>query len=227
MFCNFCGAPNPDVAAFCNKCGKPLARTVAAPAAQPVAPPVQAQPITRVAEVTPAAMSGAAVAPISSVPIEAPRAVAPVSSAAQLSGVPRAGALSPEARTEFRNGLTAEVNRQIEGKCIPAMLAAWIFTLVIVARFTITWFGTQAGLGIAVVAAFASAGGIVSPFVKSRLENKYLRPIADLSDEMLVNRYNEAKADRRAAGTRTAISWAVIAIIVFVLIIAWVAAQRH
>jgi hypothetical protein len=69
--------------------------------------------------------------------------------------------------------------------------------------------------------------GIVFKVVKGALEDKYLRPIADLSDEMLVNRYNEAKADRRAARTRTAISWAVIAIIVVVLIIAWVAAQRH
>ena len=119
------------------------------------------------------------------------------------------------------------MRRRIEGKCFPAALAAWIFTLIIVAHFTITWFGTQTGLIIAVVIAFVSAGGIVSPIMKSMLENKYLRPIADLSDEMLVNRYNEAKADRRAAGTRTAISWAVIAIIVFVLIIAWVAAQRH
>ncbi len=131
------------------------------------------------------------------------------------------------ARAQFTEGLVAEVNRQIQDKVIPAGLAAWIFTLVIVAHFTITWFGTRTGLIIAIVMAFVSAGGIVSPIVKGALESKYLRPIADLSDEMLVNRYNEAKADRRAAGTRTAISWAVIAIIVVVLIIAWVAAQHH
>ncbi len=131
------------------------------------------------------------------------------------------------ARGQFTDGLIAEVNHQIQDKVFPAGLAAWIFTLVIVAHFTITWFGTRTGLIIAIVMAFVSAGGVVSPIVKGALESKYLRPIADLSDEMLVNRYNEAKADRRAAGTRTAISWAVIAIIAFVLMIAWVAAQRH
>ena len=26
MFCNFCGAPNPDIALFCNKCGKAVVR---------------------------------------------------------------------------------------------------------------------------------------------------------------------------------------------------------
>ena len=25
MLCNYCAAPNPDVASFCNKCGKALA----------------------------------------------------------------------------------------------------------------------------------------------------------------------------------------------------------
>ena len=83
MFCSNCGAPNPDVAAFCNKCGKPLARPVAAPpAAQPVA-----QPITYVMEVTPAAASGSASSPIYLAPI----ATAPT-------GAPRAVSVSPVAR---------------------------------------------------------------------------------------------------------------------------------
>lgn len=209
MFCNNCGAPNPDVAAFCNKCGKPLGQTPASAPIQSTA----AQLIASVLETPPAAPS-------------TPAPVVFLPGKQEASG-PIGGTLSPTARTEFTAGLTDEVQRQIGDKVFPAGLAAWIFTLVIVARFTITWFGTQTGIIIAVVIAFVSAGGIVSPIVKSMLENKYLRPIADLSDEMLVNRYNEAKADRRAARTRTAISWAVIAIIVFVLIIAWVAAQRH
>jgi WD40 repeat protein len=29
MFCNSCGAPNPDTASFCNKCGKPVVRRTA------------------------------------------------------------------------------------------------------------------------------------------------------------------------------------------------------
>lgn len=34
MFCNYCGAPNPDVASFCNKCGKAIARPPANLSAQ-------------------------------------------------------------------------------------------------------------------------------------------------------------------------------------------------
>jgi len=34
MFCNYCGAPNPDVALFCNKCGKAVVRPPASAPAQ-------------------------------------------------------------------------------------------------------------------------------------------------------------------------------------------------
>jgi hypothetical protein len=71
------------------------------------------------------------------------------------------------------------------------------------------------------------AAGITYKVVRDILTHKQLDTIPNISDEMLVTRYNEAKADRRAARTRTAIGWAVIAIIGVVLIIAWVAAQRH
>jgi hypothetical protein len=189
----------------------------AAPAA---AASAEAQPISYVMDVTPPA----AASPIASAAMAALPA-ASVSPAA-LVGAPVIGALSPAARAQFTDGLVVEVNRQIGDKCIPAAIAAWILTLVIVARFSITTFGTQTGLIIGVVMAFAIAG-IVSKVVKGVLENKYLTPIASLSDEMLVNRYNEAKADRRAAGTRAAISWAAIAVIVFVLIIVWIAVQHH
>jgi len=212
MFCNYCGAPNPDVAAFCNKCGKAVAGT---PANAPIqAQPITAQPTTYVTE-TP--------------PPEPPSTPAPVVVALptrQETSTSIRGTLSSTARTEFTNGLIAELRRQVEDKCFPGAIAAWVLTLVVVARYSITAFGTKTGLVIALAVAFVIAG-IVFKVVKGVLEDKYLRPIADLSDEMLVNRYNEAKADRRAARTRTAISWAVIAIIVVVLVIAWVAGQRH
>jgi Tol biopolymer transport system component len=39
MFCNYCGAPNPDVASFCNKCGKAVVRVAASTLAQESALP--------------------------------------------------------------------------------------------------------------------------------------------------------------------------------------------
>ncbi len=223
MFCNYCGAPHLDVASFCNKCGKAL---VGAPASASVqAQPTAAQPIRYVMEASGAAAAPVYSAPIATGPTGAPRAVS-VSPPAQVAAAPVIGALSLAARAEFRDGLTVEVRRQMDDKCIPAGIAAWIFTLVIVARYSITWLGTQTGLIIAVVMAFVSAG-IVFKVVQGVLENKYLRPIASLSDEMLVNRYNEAKADRRAARTRTAISWAVIAIIAVLLAVVWLAAHHQ
>jgi len=47
------------------------------------------------------------------------------------------------------------------------------------------------------------AAGIAFKAAKSLLEDKYLRSIADYSDEMRVARYNEAKADHRAAALGT------------------------
>jgi hypothetical protein len=135
-------------------------------------------------------------------------------------------ALSAAARAQFTDGLIAETNHRIDNKCIPVGIVAWIITMIAVARFSIPEFGQGWGAGIGLVMAFVVAG-IVTKIMHVFLEDKWVRPIAGLSDEMLVNRYNEAKADRRAARTRTAISWAVIAIIVVLLIIAWTAAQRH
>ncbi len=218
MFCNNCGAPNPDVASFCNKCGKAIARPAAVAVA---AAPSGAQPASYVMDVTPAVASSA----IAPAPIAAPRA-AGSSPAPRETPSAVSGALSAAARVQFSDGLIVEINQQIEDKCFPGAIAAWILTLVVVARYSITALGTRTGLLIAVAIAFVIAG-IAFKIVRGVLEDKYLRPIAVLSDEMLVNRYNEAKADRRAAHTRTVISWAVIAIIVVVLMIAWVAAQRH
>src|SRR5882724_321882 len=110
MFCNSCGAPNPDVASFCNRCGKPIAPVAAAPA--------EAQPISRVMDVPPAT----APSPIASAPIVAPRAVS-VSPAAQVAAA-TVGTLSMAARAQFTDGLIAEVNHQIEDKCFPGAIAA-------------------------------------------------------------------------------------------------------
>jgi hypothetical protein len=132
-------------------------------------------------------------------------------------GVSADGRLTQKGRSEFLDGLTVEVNRQIEDKCFPAAIAAWIITLILIARFNIT---------LAFIFAFV-AGGIAFKIVKAILQDKYLRPIASLSDEMLVARYNEAKADRRAARTRTLISWAVIVILAVILAIAYLASHRQ
>jgi hypothetical protein len=198
MFCNYCGAPNPDAALFCSKCGKQIAAT---PPGTPVpVQPSNPQPIA--VPVTPA---------IPVPPREAPSAVGPVGRENS------APVLTPAARTEFTDGLTVEVRHQIEEKSIPGAIIAFIATLIAIARFSM-------------IGAFVSAvvvAGIALKILNGILEDKYLRPIAGLSDEMLVTRYNEAKADRRAARTRTAISWAVIAIVAVLLVIAWLALRSQ
>jgi hypothetical protein len=204
MFCNYCGSPNPEVASFCMKCGKAIPRI----SASEPAPEKSVDHI--VAATTPS-----------------PAYLNPPPSAVLASPVRQEtfGILAPGARTEFIDGLTVELRRQIDDKCFPASLAAGIVTLIAFARFSIPEFGDKYGFVFAFAAAFVVAG-LVFKIAKSVLENKHLRPIADMSDEMLVTRYNEAKADRRAARTRTAISWGVIAIIAIILVIAWLAARR-
>ncbi|HUJ33160.1 MAG TPA: DUF4339 domain-containing protein [Candidatus Acidoferrum sp.] len=126
-----------------------------------------------------------------------------------------AGALTPTARKEFSDGLAAEVRSSIENKAYPAS-----FVVGGVAFFAIAGFSMIAAFIVGLVVA-----SIAFNVVKSILEGKYLRPISEYSDEMLVTRYNEAKADRRAARTRSAIGWAVIVIIGVLLLIAWMAAK--
>jgi len=236
MFCNFCGTPNPDVASFCSKCGKAIERPpAAAPAlAQPAAAQsTAAKLIAEVLNSPPAApaeaqpMTAGPVSYVLQTPYGAqPVAPAPVVSAAPVRQEAFAGALTPAARTEFRDAYTKEVSRQIDDKSTPAGIAAGIAALIAAARFTIPGFGEKNGLLFAVVLAFVAAG-IVTAIVKSVLRDKYMRPIGDMSDEMLVSRYNEAKSDRRAARTRSAIGWAVIAIIAVIVVVAWVAANSH
>lgn len=211
MFCNFCGAPNPDASAFCNKCGKAIAATAAAA-------PVQAQPIAHQLETAPLAVPTVAppIAPATPLRQEVVPSIA----------ISTGGALTPTARAEFTSELTAELGRQVEDKCYPATIAAWLGTLIIVWGMTITWLGAQAGIVVALIAAFAVAG-MVFKFVKAYLEDKYVHPVGGFSDEMLVTRYNEAKADRRAARTRTSIGWAVFAIVGVLLVIAWLAARHQ
>jgi hypothetical protein len=207
MFCNYCGAPNPDVASFCNRCGKKIA-------AVPSISPIQAQPIAYATE------ASALTAPSAPIP------TMPTTAARQETHAAIGGTLTPAGRIEFTNGLNAEVRRQVEDKCFPAAIAAWIVSLIAVGGFAISEFGQGWGVGIGLVMAFVVAG-MVFKLLKGFLEDKYLRPIADLSDEMFVNRYNESKADRRAAHTRNAISWAVIAIIAVIIIVAYMAAHRQ
>jgi hypothetical protein len=118
---------------------------------------------------------------------------------------------------EFVEGLTAEVRRKIGDKPIIWACATFIAALVLVAGFNKV---------LALVLALVGAG-LVFKFVKDSLEKQYLQPIAGYSDQMLTTRYNEVKADRRAAGTRAAIWWAVILIIGFILAILWFAARRQ
>jgi hypothetical protein len=193
MFCNYCGAPNPDAASFCSKCGKAIAETPASAGAQ--AQPAPAQP-NAAAALTPAAVA--------------------FSSPIKQTSTAIGGTLTPAARIEFMDGLTAELHRQVEDKSFPGSIATGIVTLIAIARFNMT---------IAFVLAVVLAV-IAFKVLNSVLENKYVRPIANLSDAMLITRYNEAKADRRAARTRTAISWAVIAIIIVLLAVAWMAIRR-
>ena len=202
MFCNFCGAPNPEIASFCNKCGKAVVRKRASEADQ------EKPPIDHAAVVPTAPTMSAPVAAVSASPIR------------QETG----GTLTPAARTEFTEGLIVELRRQIDDKCFPVSLISGILTMVVFARFSIPEFGEKYGALFAFAVAFV-VSGIVFKIAKAMLENKYVRPIAGLSDEMLVSRYNETKADRRAARTRTAIGWGVIAVIVVILVIAWLAAR--
>jgi hypothetical protein len=74
MFCNYCGVPNPDVAKFCRKCGRPIGGSPQLPPAVPplqaVQPPIVRPPVTApVAEATPPPV--AALTPVSS-PANAP-----------------------------------------------------------------------------------------------------------------------------------------------------------
>ncbi len=132
-----------------------------------------------------------------------------------LASVLNEGALTEAARIEFMDGLTAEIRKDIGDKPIIGACVTGTLILVLVAGFSKI---------LAVVLASVGAG-LVFKFVKDALETKYLQPIPEYSDEMLVARYNEVKADRRAAGTRAAIWWAVILIIGVILTILWFAAH--
>jgi predicted nucleic acid-binding Zn ribbon protein len=226
MFCNFCGTANPEAASFCSKCGKGIERTppAAAVAAQPaaaqstaarlIADVLQTPPAEPVA--APPSTAGSVTYVLQTPYAAAASAPAPVVAVAPVRQEAFAGALTPAARSEFVAAYTKEVGKQIDDKATPAGIAAWIITLIAVFRFN--------GV-VALVLAFVAAG-TVSAIVKSVLGNKLVRPIASMSDEMLVSRYNEAKADRRAARTLSTIGWAVIAIIVVIVVIAWVAARQ-
>ncbi|MFN8006033.1 MAG: hypothetical protein U0V70_03170 [Terriglobia bacterium] len=132
------------------------------------------------------------------------------------SAIASGGTLTQNARAEFVAGLTSEVRRKIEEK--PYIWAGVTFIAAVV---VLAGINKVLALVVAVVGAV-----IVFTLVKNSLERQYLHPIATYSDQMLVTRYNEMKADRRAAGTRAAIWWAVILIIGVILFLLWASAHR-
>lgn len=121
------------------------------------------------------------------------------------------------ARLEFSQALFKETEKVIENKCFPWALSVGGLTLILLARFNMI---------LAVVAAVILAG-ITFKIVKLTLESKYLDPIEKMSDEMLIARYNELKADERSAKTRSAIGWAVIIVVAVIVLIAWAALRSH
>lgn len=131
----------------------------------------------------------------------------------------QAGAGPPPspARLEFSQALFKETEKLIENKCFPWAISVGGLTLILLARFNII---------LALVAAVIMAG-ITFKVVKLVLESKYLDPIEKMSDEMLIARYNELKADARAAKTRSAIGWAVIIVVAVIVFIAWAALRSH
>ncbi|HTS10675.1 MAG TPA: DUF4339 domain-containing protein [Candidatus Limnocylindrales bacterium] len=176
----------------------PAAAVAAAPGAQPMAAAPQAQAVVR-----PPAAESIAARPAASA--SAPAAAAAVS----------VGRLSETDRIVFVDELTKEMRKKVEDRAYPAA-----FIVGGVAFFAIAKLSMAVALIVGLVAA-----GIAFSVVKSIFETKYVASIAEYSDEMLVTRLNEAKADRRAARTRSAIGWAVIAIIGVILLIAWIAAR--
>ena len=200
MFCNYCGAPNPDVASFCNGCGKPIAR----PSAAAVLP---------VSEMNSPLLTAAS-ARVGFSPT-ADRLFASV--IGEHAVFPGPHTLSTTAREEFEEGLATEVRKNIENKAMPSSIAAGLLVLILLAAVNMV---------MACIVGLVAAG-IVYKVVTEHLAHKQLDTISNTSDEMLVTRYNEAKADRRAARIRAGIGWAVMAVIGVLVAVAWLASHRE
>lgn len=125
------------------------------------------------------------------------------------------GSLPPSARLEFSESVFKETEKVIENKCFPWAICVGGLVLILLARFNM----------ILALVVGAVAAGITFKGVQLALASKYLDPIEKMSDAMLMARYNELKADQRAAKTRSAIGWAVIVIIGVILLIAYAAAR--
>ena len=197
MFCNYCGAPNPDVALFCNGCGKPIAR----PAAAAVLP-MNSSPLT------------AASAKVGFSPTAERLAASVIGEHAVFPGP---NTLSITAREEFEKGLATEVRKNIEDKAMPSSIAAGLLVLILLAAVNMV---------LACIVGLVAAW-IVYKVVTEHLAHKQSDTIRNTSDEMLVTRYNEAKADRRAARIRAGIGWAVMAIIGVLVVVAWLATPHE
>jgi hypothetical protein len=116
MFCNYCGAPNPDGASFCNGCGKPIARAAAA-AVLPVSE-MNSPPLT-------VASARVGFSPT------AERLVASV--IGEHAVFPGAHTLSTDAREEFEKGLAIEVRKNIDDKAISSSIAAGLLVMILLA----------------------------------------------------------------------------------------------
>ena len=136
-----------------------------------------------------------------------------ISASAVISGD---GPLTPVARAQFLDELVAEGRKQVADKAGYFGFPAGVIAFVILARF---------GLLVAAIGAFvAMALGWKAGEVF--FENKYLDPIGSYSDQMLVARYHESKADLRAAGARTTLWRVVFVVVAILLLIGWMASRR-
>jgi zinc-ribbon domain len=199
MFCNYCGASNPEGSSFCSTCGKAIARPPANESSSrmvaPMLAPSPSQVVATSPVTSPSNTSGGTVLPQQAFSPKIATPDPPVVSIA--TATPKEGILTESARAQFVDGLVAEIRQKIGDKPIGWACVVFILTLVLLT-------------GLKKILAFILAlvgAGLVFKFVKDSLEKKYLQPIFEYSDQMLVPRYNEVKADRRAASTRAAIWW--------------------
>lgn len=214
MFCNYCGASNPEGSFFCSVCGKAIARQPANEASQQMVAPRLAPSPSQVIATLPVTSPSNAPEGTALPQREAfsPKIAAPHPPIVPIaSDTSKEGVLTESARAQFVDGLVAEIRQKISDKPIGWACVVFILTLVLLAGINKIF---------ALVSALGGAG-LVFKYVKDSLEKKYLQPIFAYSDQMLVARYNEVKADRRAASTRAAIWWAVIILlgVIFVILL--------
>lgn len=206
MFCNYCGASNPDDSSFCNACGKTIARPPAHESLpQELAPVSASSPQGVVTAAVRLNTAGWTAAPQRQ---EVPLEIAPLSPnvATIATGTSSQGTLTEAARAQLVEALVTEIRRKVEDKTY-----IWAGVSFTAAFLLVAGINKVLAPGVALVGA-----GLVFKFVKDALEKQYLRPIVEYSDQMLHARLNEAIADRNA-GARAA-TW-VLVIIIFAMLL--------